>query len=417
MANILLVIRAYNDLDCRAPILYKICAITNHKVTVVAFPTNRGFYDFRNFEHINLLIQQGIIFKTFDEFIGIPFPIFTLTVWFFSKLKDVNLPLKITKKIVTLLEKLVFQMLSRFISFLEKRFNILENGFSNFDVIITDEIIFQKGRARAYESLWQMLMKLNKPKIFSIQTGQDPYINVDRLIPKLDSKLKNFSWRSFSQLPLIVPGPNDKEVMSQKITSPIRVMGNTRFDPDWVKMIDGRVTRGPLPNLDNGIKKRPLKLVFFLSKFEYGVKENELFEAINTLSSLCKFIVVIKPHTRGMEMPEIKNKNFLTDGIAYSSTELIHWADVILFTGSSIVFQAMILKKKIIFLKFCQSRLTIFDNSKICCATSLNDLKELLEASDRINVDYEAFLLEHVIPGERFMDQIIDLISPDSPQG
>ena len=194
-------------------------------------------------------------------------------------------------------------------------------------------------------------------------------------------------------------------------------MGNTRFDPYWVSMIDKQVANGLPPILDNGFEQLPLKLVFFLSKFEYGVKETELFEAINTFSSSCKFRVVVKPHTRGMKMPEIKSKKYIIDGSAYSSTELIQWADVILFTGSSIVYQAMVLGKKIIFLKFCQSRLSIFDGSKISYATSLNELKNLLEYSDKISTEYDSFLLEHVIPSEGFMNEIINYLHCDTRLG
>ncbi len=87
--------------------------------------------------------------------------------------------------------------------------------------------------------------------------------------------------------------------------------------------------------------------------------------------------LAIKPHTRGMKF------NFMSEGeignavIATSvpSPVLIEWADILLFTGSSVAFHAMQLSKDVGLLNYCKSLETIFDDGKVC--TTFNDLQQL----------------------------------------
>ena len=89
-----------------------------------------------------------------------------------------------------------------------------------------------------------------------------------------------------------------------------------------------------------------------LSKIQYGIKIESLIETIKFLSKLEDVTLIIKPHTRGMDLNHFINLNKyknIINGEQYDSSTLIKWSSHVLFTGSSIIFQAMILQKKCIF--------------------------------------------------------------------
>jgi hypothetical protein len=118
-----------------------------------------------------------------------------------------------------------------------------------------------------------------------------------------------------------------------------------------------------------------------LSKFEYGVIISNLIETINSLASIKNITVVIKPHTRGMEVAgflDCLDSNVVL-GEDYSSSELISWSDFVFFTGSSIVFQGLILNKMVVYLKFCQKYQTIYDNSDgLFVVNNLEDILKII---------------------------------------
>jgi CDP-glycerol glycerophosphotransferase (TagB/SpsB family) len=101
-----------------------------------------------------------------------------------------------------------------------------------------------------------------------------------------------------------------------------------------------------------------------MSKMEYGVQANKVVQIINQCAMIKNTKLVIKPHTRGMDIAEIKH---LVDGSVinaekHSSSEVIQWADIVLFTGSSIIFEAMILEKRVLYLAALQKYRSIFDD-------------------------------------------------------
>ena len=148
-------------------------------------------------------------------------------------------------------------------------------------------------------------------------------------------------------------------------------------------------------NANSILKKTPKhKILFMLSKIEYGIHQNNLIELINACANIKDSIVILKPHTRGMTLNSFKNSinNNIVDGLKIDSSTLIEWSNTVLFTGSSIIFQAMMLSKKTVFLKYCQKYKTVFDNfNEICIANDHEDvinyiLNYELTSSDKIAI-------------------------------
>ena len=146
-------------------------------------------------------------------------------------------------------------------------------------------------------------------------------------------------------------------------------------------------------------KSTELKVLFLLSKFEYGVNIDELAKVVDKISQIGNSKVLIKPHTRGMQIKNfvsnLKNKDVVID-FETNSNQLIEDSDIIFFTGTSIIFQALILKKKIIFLKNCLFWDSIFDSSNIFKVKNLDQINsDIFNISNDFN-GLDEFLCENV---------------------
>ena len=240
------------------------------------------------------------------------------------------------------------------------------------NILIFDDIILDKTRSKLFKVFEKE--KIYK-KILAIHTGQDTYINLNRDF-KNDFVLKKEN--EFLVDKFLVPSLNDKKVYEERnIKNKVYTLGNTRFQEDWVKYLNDQSERIRLK------KTTKYKLALMLSKIQYGIKIESLIETIKFLSKLEDVTLIIKPHTRGMDLNHFINLNKyknIINGEQYDSSTLIKWSSHVLFTGSSIIFQAMILQKKCIFLKNCLSVSSIFDNTNsVFIVNELNKLYETIK--------------------------------------
>ena len=138
-----------------------------------------------------------------------------------------------------------------------------------------------------------------------------------------------------------------------------------------------------------------------MSKIEYGQNEIEVQSFINEVSSDPKIAICLKPHTRGMDISnlDINKSSNITTEYNVETSDLIDWADIVVFTGSSIIFEAMIKQKKVIFLQCLQKYQTIFDMfpSKMIITKTDNILSKIYDLmEDEADHNFDKFLNQHV---------------------
>ena len=208
------------------------------------------------------------------------------------------------------------------------------------NILIFDDIILDKTRSKLFKVFEKE--KIYK-KILAIHTGQDTYINLNRDF-KNDFVLKE---NEFLVDKFLVPSLNDKKVYEERnIKNKVYTLGNTRFQEDWVKYLNDQSERIRLK------KTTKYKLALMLSKIQYGIKIESLIETIKFLSKLEDVTLIIKPHTRGMDLNHFINLNKyknIINGEQYDSSTLIKWSSHVLFTGSSIIFSSDDFTKKMYF--------------------------------------------------------------------
>ncbi len=368
-------------------------------VHVVVIPTNSGIYDVKKHDQYEFMIEKGIIVTSIYEF-GQPKYYLQQAVKFFYYISR----LAFLKKVLPIHG----DRLKRILFYLIRVFSRLDNDFTpsviqkfQSSIVIVDEIIFHHNRSFFIDKLLEDWKKNKFFKLYAFSTGQDPYTNLwdDKEWGKLELTKNNVI-----DVPLFVPGPNDEAIMKSQLPNVIvKVLGNPRFDKLWVNFQNEIVQLNS--NLKKNLPSVHHRIVFMLSKFEYGVDSLNLVEAINTCAKLDSTIVVVKPHTRGMNFWEVGNEinPQVIDGSGYSSSELIHWSNSIFFTGSSIVFHALVLRKNVIYLRYCQKYKSIYDNSRIIkVANSVDDVLKSIDASSENDLNekhFQSYLALHIYNG------------------
>ena len=396
--RVILFVRAYNDLDCRIPLLLEFKRDRRYAdVRVVGIPVNSGINDPRKHEMSGYLEERGIPVASVYELtesgvlLRMLYALFLLADHkYFSRLCTVDVIKKMISAAIILLSRGCRSWADR----------VLRKFTSS--IIFIDEVVFHKGRSFFVDTLVANRAEYGC-SIYAFATGQDPY----RDLWHNKHVVSCFNADSRTGIPYLVPGKNDKAVTAPKIPyERIEAVGNIRFDLPWIRALSAMsseaLEKDPLLSVRHG-----KKILFMLSKIEYGVDLDNIVQAINACAEVEGACVIVKPHTRGMtlDMFEGSLNRRIHDGAQYSSNVLTRWADIILFTGSSIVFQAMQTGKRVVFLKYCQQYKTIYDESDaMLIARSPADMMRYVESDGSVDVapeDVDAFLTEHVYNGRR----------------
>jgi hypothetical protein len=392
--KVILLARAYNDIDCRLPLLLEFARDPRYEAEVIGVPSNNGIQDPRKHELSGLLSEKNVRISTvYDRAAGAP--LLGAAYKLYMALQPWLDRAPFGEKLKRSLFRLVFRLSVRNTAWIGS----IIAGFRS-SILLMDEIAFQRGRSFFIDEVVKA-RDTGGYRIYSFVTGQDPYLNLWH-----DKGHDDTVWsKERVGIPLLVPGPNDRDIARKRIPADdIEVVGNTRFDLPWVERLSGFSAANIRKN---SVLSEPLghKVVFMLSKIEYGVDLENIVEAMNVCAAVKDCRVIVKPHTRGMSIDELQGKldKRVINGARMPSSDLMEWADTVFFTGSSIVFQAMQLRRKVIFLKYCQRYKSLFDETDaLLIAHSKDDVVRFVESNgdgDVATGPVEVFFLEHVYNG------------------
>ena len=155
----------------------------------------------------------------------------------------------------------------------------------------------------------------------------------------------------------------------------INKVGSARFSYKWSNVLTKITPDIELPHPDPSF----VKVVLMLNKYRYNTWKEEIERVIKTLLLIKGVFLIIKPHTRNMRFEDLKNERILIADDQYHSRKLIEWADLVLFTLSSIFLDALLVKKPVLSLRLSTS-------NKLACNHIMRDW----------NVDSRDDLLEWV---------------------
>ena len=377
--EIVFFIRAYNDIDIQLSLIREFAIDDAYLVRVIFYPAD-GFITHHDAHEATKYMQEehNVIFENILQNPKAPFilrRLYAIQNKIRKKRKDIR------GKVKALFFKVGDVLISKIMRsyFVTAEPWLLEISKSwNPSIIVTDEIQFQPNRSCVIDFLLPAL-KEKGAVTYAILTGHRVYKDV---YPSGEPKNPNTQKKQQLARLYFVPSEHNKEIYTHLFPSEnIVVGGNLRMDKAWIETLNSRViNKAQLPEKD-------VKVVMMLSKMNYGVEAQNIKDTIRVLGAIPNIALAVKPHTRGMKFDFMSGDEIghahIVDKIPSSS--LIEWGNVILMTGSSIVFHAMVMNKHTGFLKYCQNLETIFDDGKACKV--YNSLTELQQAIKKLDAD------------------------------
>ncbi len=357
--NIIFLNRAYNDLDIQLSLIKEFAKDDGFNVRVIGYPCDGDMGSPQYHEAANYIKDKyGVAFETVLD--KSPAPLYLRLLYkaerAFLKLKNGTAGV-LAKPFHVGILMVMRKILRRDLPWLDDVVSLW-----NPSIVIIDEAFVQKGRSYMIDKI--LREKAQKDvKIYVVQTGQTTYLDA---VPNKDSSSKIkvediiLGERSPARK-FFVPSKLDQMAVNTNFPQEIpEIHGNLRMDRDWIKTLHEDILVPPHVNKQKYLDKLPKegrpRIVFMLSKLGYGIKLDELKDTIRSVSNIEGVACAIKPHTRGMKFDfmsadEIKDSVIVPE---IPSAVLIEWADILLFTGSSIAFHAMVLDKRVGCLQNCQ---------------------------------------------------------------
>jgi hypothetical protein len=168
----------------------------------------------------------------------------------------------------------------------------------------------------------------------------------------------------------------------------IFVLGSARYCVEWLEQ-----NRKILPGgFDAGSKESgKLKVVLMPSKPQCRVDVERLFNTCRILADLEGVEALFKPHTRIRSQKHVFDNIPLPDVSRVLTAELCDWADVLINVGSSVITDALMRDKPVLYLKYLHDNTTLFEELGACWTIHNEDeLKHALGSlkADKTGVPY-----------------------------
>ncbi len=413
--NIIFLNRAYNDLDIQLSLIKEFAKDDGFNVRVIGYPCDGDMGSPQYHEAANYIKDKyGVAFETVLD--KAPAPLFLRLLY-----KAERTLLKLKNGAAGVLAKpfhVGVLMIMR--KFLRGDLPWLDDIAASWNpsVVIIDEAFVQKGRSYMIDKILRE-KALQDVKIYVVQTGQTTYLDAAPNKAS-DSKVKIEDIVLGEKSParkFFVPSKLDQMAVNTNFPQEEpQIHGNLRMDRDWIKTLHKDILVAPYVDKQKYLDKLPKegkpRVVFMLSKLGYGIRLDELKDTIRSVANMRGVACAIKPHTRGMKFDfmDVSEINDCVIVPEIPSAVLIEWADILLFTGSSIAFHAMVLDKRVGFLQNCQYIETAFDDGRACDKfDTLSQLTNFLEdwrengepeISDEKSADMNNWLVENVYGGQ-----------------
>lgn len=160
----------------------------------------------------------------------------------------------------------------------------------------------------------------------------------------------------------------------------ITVLGSARYCKEWVDVYHRMLGPGPLkPN------REKLKLVYMDHSAEYRVDTDAVVSSLRAVSDLGFVDVVVKPSTR-VSLSDERLADFCYVAWDVHSVHLIQWADVVMTFTSSIIIDALMLKKAFVYPTYFHKNRMLWEEFGACWPVSNQD--ELIDTLRALHQGY-----------------------------
>jgi hypothetical protein len=194
----------------------------------------------------------------------------------------------------------------------------------------------------------------------------------------------------------------------------IVVLGSARFCSEWIAQ-----NRKMLPRtIESVSQSEKLRVVFMVSKPHCRVDIERTLNTFELLSNFTEIEVMIKPHTRTGTNSRLFANLTLPNASNILTPELCDWADVVLVIGSSVITEALMQKKPVLYLKYLHANTMLFEECGACWTIQTEaELEQALQSLRKKNTDLpygdenvNRFLSEVVYGGRNKRDVLGDYV-------
>ena len=409
-------VRHFNDVDHITPVVWRMKQ-DNYPVAVYCINPR---YDIENDYRLKFLKKQGVtvesIYDAFDQKMnGFHNTMRHLFLWFYAKGKEFSSHHHEKPLLLTRLSALAAQIIGRVlyeltrISFYRKSWAHYFLKESEAQLLCFDHI---------FPSRYVVNVLLEAAKEKSIPTLALPhgvylYTN-ESYKAGTSARQRLYKFNRFDYV--IVQNHLRKDVLVRSgITrEKIVVLGSARFCGEWIAQ-----NRKILPRMieSNGPSKK-LKVVFMVSKPHCRIDIERMLNTFDLLSDVGEVEVMIKPHTRTGTNSRLFANLTLLNASNILTPELCEWADVVLVIGSSVITEALMQKKPVLYLKYLHSNTMLFEECGACWTIHTEaELEQALQSLRTKSMDLpygdenvNRFLSEVVYGGRNRRDVLGDYV-------
>ena len=195
----------------------------------------------------------------------------------------------------------------------------------------------------------------------------------------------------------------------------IIVLGSARFCSEWIAQ-----NKKILPRVIESTGRNPerLKVVFMPSKPRCKIDMERMYNTIDLLANLSGIEAVVKPHTRIGREAHLFDDMQLPNVSHVLTPELCEWADVVLIIGSSVITEALMEGKPVLYLKYLHANTMLFEECGACWTIhneaeleqALESLREKSRSVPYGEENVNTFLSEVVYGGQNNRDVLTDYV-------
>ena len=403
-------VRHFNDIDHLTPLAWKLQK-DNYQVAVFCMNLS---YDIRQDYRLRFLKQQGVtvdyLYNAFNEKLG-PVHQFLyrlIRVIYQAQQKlthDFQGPFRALAMLLGRLADItgtVFYKIARRIYY-DHRWARSVLRRTNAQVVCFDYIM---PKLYVVDAFLKAAGQMSIP-VLALPHGIQLYTN--ELTKPKSTETRRFA--KFNRFDYIV-APNqlrkDFLVKAGVAVDKISVLGSARYCRAWIEQNSQIV---PKATAEFGGSPDKLKVVLMPSKPQCRLDMERMFASCRLIAELNGIDAVIKPHTRTRKINQFGNYP-LPDVSHVLTADLCDWTDVLLVVGSSVMTEALMRGKPVLYIKYLHDNVTLFEELGACWTihneTELKNAILTLQA-DKNRVPYSQesvadFLAEVVYGGNRNKD-------------
>ncbi len=358
-------VRHFNDIDHITPVVWKMRQ-ENYPVAVYCINPR---YDIDNDYRLNFMKEQGVIvesiYDAFDQKMNaLHHTVRHLFLWFYAKGEKFSSHQVEKLLLLSRLNQLAAQIIGRVlyeltrVSFYRKSWAHYVLKKSGAQLLCFDHIL---------PSRYVVNVLLEAAKEKSIPTLALPhgvYLYTNESYKARTSARQRF--HKFNRFDYVIVQNHlrkDVLVRSGITRERVVVLGSARFCGEWIAQ-----NREVMPRMIESTGRDPerLRVVFMPSKPRCRIDVERMHNTIDLLASLSEVEAVVKPHTRIGREAHLFDNMQLPNVSHVLTSELCEWADVVLIIGSSVITEALMQGKPVLYLKYLHANTMLFEECGAC---------------------------------------------------